>query len=68
MLSFNSNIITNQQTAVEDRRLEYLKEELVTRQMRNSETELQLRSQMLDDELASLEKRQSALIAANISV
>lgn len=68
VLIINSNIITNQQAAVEDRRLEYMKHELVSQQMRNNQKQLQLRSQILDDTLASLEKKQAALIAENIAV
>lgn len=63
VLIINSNIITNQQTAIEDRRLEYLKQELVTKQMRNNEKQLQLRSQRLSEDVVSLEKKQAALSA-----
>ena len=68
VLIINSNIITSQQTAIEDRRLEYLKQELVTKQKRNNEKQLQLQSQSLYEALASLEKKQSALSAENAAV
>jgi len=68
VLIINSNIITNQQAAVEDRRLEYIKHELVTQQMRNNAKQLQQRSQFLTEEIELLERTKSGLAADNVAV
>ena len=56
VLIINTNIITNQQAAVEDRQLEYIKHELVTQQLRNKAKQLQHRSRFLAEEFELLER------------
>jgi len=68
VLLINSNIITNRQEAVEDRRLEFMKQEFVTNQLRNSGKQLRQSALILKEELELLEDKESALSAENRSM
>ncbi len=68
VLIIDRNVITNQQAAVEDRRLEYMKQELITKQMRNNETALQQRFRSLDNALELLDQKEAGLITENQAV
>ncbi len=68
VLIINSSITTNRQARVEDRRLEQMKQEMLTRQMQTVEQQLQQEFDYLAAELAALETKQTELDAENRSL
>ena len=68
VLIINSSITTNRQVRVEDRRLEQMKQEMLTRQMKTVEQQLQQESDSLAAELTALETKQTSLDEDNRSI
>ena len=68
VLIINSSITTNRQARVEDRRLELMKQEMLTRQMKTLEQQLQQHSDALAAEVAVLEAEQANLEAENRTI
>ena len=62
VLLINSNIITNQQEKVEDRRLELMKQEITTDQAQQRNDQLREMSRALDEELNALTIKENALV------
>ncbi len=68
VLIINSSITTNRQVRVEDRRLEQMKQEMLTRQMKTVEQQLLQESDSLAAELTALETKQTSLDEDNRSL
>ncbi len=68
VLIINSSITTSRQARVEDRRLELMKQEMLTRQMKTVELQLQQHLDALAAEVTVLETEQTRLNAENRTI